>query len=92
MEHWNLVNRKTCLMALSHMMTRQHQNSGFELNPCDGCTANEVVNREQLTAMWHIDNVKARHLEDKASLEFVNHLSSVHANKEIGITKFNNGP
>ena len=30
---------------------------GFELNPYDPCVANKVVNGNQLTVCWHVDDV-----------------------------------
>ena len=60
---------------------------GFEVNLCDGCTANEVVNREQLMVTWHVNNMKANHLEDEVSLEFVDCLHSVCNDEDISATK-----
>ena len=36
---------------------------GFELNPCDPCVANKTINRKQLTLVWHVYKIKARHVE-----------------------------
>jgi hypothetical protein len=40
-------------------------NNGFELNPYDPCVANKVVEGEQLTASWHVDDLMASHKNTK---------------------------
>ena len=47
------------------------EKEGFKLNPHDPCVANEMVNGEQLTLTWHVDDVKASHEEKKVIDEFV---------------------
>ena len=37
---------------------------GFELNPYDPCVANKIINGKQLTLAWHVDNIKASHVEE----------------------------
>ena len=44
---------------------------GFEINLHHCCTVNKIVNREQMTVVWHVDNVKASHMEDKVSERFL---------------------
>jgi hypothetical protein len=34
---------------------------GFELNPYDPCVANKMVNGQQLTVSWHVDDMKMSH-------------------------------
>ena len=36
---------------------------GFELNPYDPCVANKTINGKQLTLLWHVDDIKASHVE-----------------------------
>ena len=36
---------------------------GFELNPYDSCVTNTIINRKQLTLVWHVDDIKASHVE-----------------------------
>ena len=38
---------------------------GFELNPYYPCIANKTINGEQLTLVWHINDIKASHVEEK---------------------------
>jgi hypothetical protein len=34
---------------------------GFELNPYDPCVANKVIDGEQMTICWHIDDLFISH-------------------------------
>jgi len=34
---------------------------GFNLNPCDRCVANKMVNGKQLTIVWYVDDCKVSH-------------------------------
>ena len=34
---------------------------GFKINPYDWCVAKKIVNGEQLTIVWHVDNMKILH-------------------------------
>lgn len=36
---------------------------GFELNPYDSCVANKVVNGQQCTVLWHVDDIKISHAD-----------------------------
>ena len=38
---------------------------GFKLNPYDPCVANKMVDGKQLTLTWHVDDVKASHVNAK---------------------------
>ena len=38
---------------------------GLELNSYDPCVPNKTTNGKQLTLVWHVDNIKASHVEAK---------------------------
>ena len=44
---------------------------GFKLNPYDLCVANKMVNGQQLTVCWHVDNLKSSHINPKVNDEFL---------------------
>ena len=44
---------------------------GFDLNPYDPCVANKMVNSEQLTVGWHVDDLKSSHIDPNANNEFL---------------------
>ena len=37
------------------------ENMGFEINPYDPCVANKMVNGNQMTICWHVENLKVSH-------------------------------
>ena len=38
---------------------------GFELNPYEPCVANKTINGKQITLVWHVDDIKASHVESE---------------------------
>ena len=36
---------------------------GFVLNPYNPCVANKIVDDEQLTVVWHVDELKVSHVD-----------------------------
>ena len=44
---------------------------GFELNPYNPCMANKIINGEQLTICWHVDDLKSSHIYLKVNDEFL---------------------
>jgi hypothetical protein len=44
---------------------------GFKLNLYDPCVTNKMVNRKQLTMSWHVDDLKASHMDPKIIDGFV---------------------
>ena len=47
------------------------QSIGFEVNPYDPCVANKTVNNEQLTIIWHVDDLKISHKSEKTVTRMV---------------------
>ena len=41
------------------------ENLGFKLNPYDLCVANKMVNGEQCTICWYVDDSKIPHVNPK---------------------------
>ena len=52
-------------MLFYRKFTTDLQEFGFELNPYDPCVANKMVNGKQMTASWHVDDVKCSHVDPK---------------------------
>ena len=38
---------------------------GFETNPHDPCAANKAIDNEQMTMVWHVDDLKTSHKDPK---------------------------
>jgi hypothetical protein len=64
---------------------------GFEVNPYDPCVANQMVNGNQHTITWHVDNIKSSHVEKTVNDEFLHWLKAMYANNGIGEIKVSRG-
>ena len=58
-------------MLFYYKLTKELLSYGFELNPYDLCVANKMVNGEQLTICWHVDNLKSSHIDPKVDDKFL---------------------
>jgi hypothetical protein len=38
---------------------------GFAMNPYDWCVVNKIINGTQCTILWHVDDIKGSHVEQK---------------------------
>ncbi len=50
---------------------------GYEVNPCDWCVANKMVNGEQCTVLWHVDDLKISHVDAAVVESLLDHLNGV---------------
>ena len=48
------------------------EGQGFVVNPYDPCTANKIVDGEQLTVVWHVDDAKVSHVNPNVVTDFIN--------------------
>mgnify|MGYP001951138350 CR=1 FL=1 len=64
---------------------------GFKLNPYDPCVANKTVNGEQLTIVWHVDDVKASHEDQKVLDTFGKWVNDKYGDDKIGKVKITRG-
>ena len=37
------------------------ERNGFQNNPYDPCVANKMIDGEQMTNVWHVDDLKVSH-------------------------------
>jgi hypothetical protein len=44
---------------------------GFELNPYDTCVANKIIAGEQLTLIWHVDDIKMFHKDSNEVMKVI---------------------
>jgi Reverse transcriptase (RNA-dependent DNA polymerase) len=47
---------------------------GFEVNPYDWCVANKIVNGSQCTIVWHVDDLKISHKDEKVVSDVIKQL------------------
>ena len=55
-------------------LSKHLQEHGFVCNDYDMCTFNKIVNGNQLTVQFHVDDLKASHCDPEVLKEFVNQL------------------
>ena len=60
---------------------------GFELNPCNPCVANKMINGKQMTVVWHVDDLKPSHINKRVDNESCEWLKSRREDAEIGKMK-----
>ena len=54
---------------------------GFELNPYDPCVANKMVNGKQMTICWHVDDLKASHMDGLELTKFVHKMAKIYGDE-----------
>ena len=52
-------------------LTKSLLSYGFELNPYNPCVVNKMVNGDQLTIFWHVDDLKSSHIDPKVNDNFL---------------------
>ena len=58
-------------MLFYHKLTKALLSYSFELNPYNPCVVNKMVNSEQLTICWHVEDLKSSHIDPKVNNEFL---------------------
>ena len=58
-------------MLFYQNLTKGLLSYSFELNPYYPCVANKMVNGQQLTVCWHVDNLKSSHIGPRVNNEFL---------------------
>jgi hypothetical protein len=48
---------------------------GFVLNPYDNCVANKVIDGEQCTILWHVDDLKLSHIKQAVLEDLIDMLN-----------------
>ena len=43
---------------------------GFQVNPYDPCVANRIIENQQHTVIWHVDDLKSSHVNKKVNDDF----------------------
>jgi len=54
---------------------------GFEVNPCNPCVANEMINGKQMTVTWHIDDLKILHMNSAEVIHCINHFKKIYGDR-----------
>jgi hypothetical protein len=62
---------------------------GYEINPYDPCAANKLINGNQMTICWHVDDLLIGHVDSSVVTTFLAWLASRYdtANKKLNVTR-----
>ena len=67
-----LFYRKLCSELEDH---------GFKVNPYDPCFANKMINGEQMTVTWHVDDLKLSHMDSNEVTKRIEHFKKIYGNR-----------
>ncbi len=56
---------------------------GFKINEYDPCVATKMVNDEQMTITWHVDDLKISHMDREVVSEVVEWFKSIYGNVRV---------
>ena len=59
------------VMPFYKKLVKDLKNYGFVVHPYNPCVANKMVNGEQMTVSWHVDDLKPSHKDNKVNNEFI---------------------
>ena len=62
-------------MLWHNLHTDTLKNMGFTLNPCDSCVANKMINGEQCTIAFYVDDNKISHKDPEVVTQVIDELS-----------------
>jgi hypothetical protein len=65
---------------------------GFEINPYDPCVTNQMIDGNQHTLTWHVDDVKSSHVDSRVNNEFYHWLQAMYVSDGIVQVKVPRGP
>ena len=60
---------------------------GCQINPCETYVANKMINNKQHTLAWHVDDIKASHVNPTVNDKFAEWCESIYGSKELGSIK-----
>ena len=64
---------------------------GYKVNPYDICVANKMINGKQHTLTWHVDDVKASHVDPEVNSRFAKWAEDTYGSDELGHVKVTRG-
>ena len=57
------------------------EDHGFTVNPYDPCVANKMINGEQMTVTWHVDDLKISHMDSNEVTKCIEHFKKIYGNR-----------
>ena len=71
-------------------LTKALLSYSFELNPHNPCVADKIVNGEQLTVCWHVEDLKSSHINPKVNDKFLQWIKDMFG--QLSEVKMTQGP
>jgi hypothetical protein len=72
---------------ITRSFAKEIESIRFDVNPCDPCVANLIVNGKQHTVSWHVNDLKSSHINSKVNDQFLQWLEKMYASNDIGHVK-----
>ena len=66
-------------------LTKTLKSRGFKVNPYNSCVANKKANSEQLTIVWHVDDLKISHADSKVVTAIIKKLNNKYGKTASGL-------
>jgi Reverse transcriptase (RNA-dependent DNA polymerase) len=76
-------------MLFYRRFTKDLTEFGFKINPYDPCVANKLVDGEQMTVSWHVDDLKVSHINKMHIDDFITWIKQTYGS--IGEVKTTRG-
>ena len=73
---------QAALLFWINLSTFLTEELGFELNPYDPCVANKVINGQQCTIVWHVDDLKMSHTQQEVLDDIIEKLTTKYGNEK----------
>ncbi len=74
---------QAALLFWQNISTFLIEELGFEMNPYDRCVVNKIINGKQCTIIWHVDDMKGLHVEQKVLDEIAVQLSKKYGQETL---------
>ena len=76
-----MYGRLKSALLFYRLLVSDLSNNGFVLNPYDPCVANKMIDGQQMTVIWHVDNLKVSHKDLKQVDKFGDWLEDTYGKK-----------
>ncbi len=70
-------------------LIKELKEMGFEINPYDSCVANKLVDGNQMTVRWHVDDLMISHVNQDKILKFMKCIKDIYGDnlaKNVSMT------
>ncbi len=68
------------------LLRKKLEDEGFSVNPYEPCVTNKVINGNQMTVTWHVDDLKVSHVEEAEVKKFGDFLIANFEKNDLRVT------